>query len=124
MVRWYSTVRKNSISVIPPKRRLSWQPTKRIAQDDLRKKYPRLAELPFDSDRKLMSTINLIDGKNIVIVKGAFDMMAQRCIAGDIETAKRMNEKMSKDALRVLAIGYKEIDAIPKRSPRKIWKTV
>lgn len=84
-----------------------------MPKDDLGKKYPRLAELPFDSDRKLMSTINLIDGKNIVIVKGAFDMMAQRCIAGDIETAKRMNEKMSKDALRVLAIGYKEIDAIP-----------
>lgn len=84
-----------------------------MPKDDLGKKYPRMAELPFDSDRKLMSTINLIDGKNIVIVKGAFDMMAQRCVAGDIEAAKRMNEKMSKDALRVLAIGYKEIDAIP-----------
>lgn len=84
-----------------------------MPKDDLGKKYPRMAELPFDSDRKLMSTVNLIDGKNIVIVKGAFDMMAERCIAGDIEAAKRMNEKMSKDALRVLAIGYKEIDAIP-----------
>lgn len=84
-----------------------------MPKDDLGKKYPRMAELPFDSDRKLMSTINLIDGKNIVIVKGAFDMMAERCVAGDIEAAKRMNEKMSKDALRVLAIGYKEIDAIP-----------
>ena len=84
-----------------------------MPKDDLGKKYPRLAELPFDSDRKLMSTVNQIDGKKIVIVKGAFDMMAERCIAGDIEAAKRMNEKMSKDALRVLAIGYKEIDAIP-----------
>lgn len=84
-----------------------------MPKDDLGKKYPRMAELPFDSDRKLMSTVNLIDGKNIVIVKGAFDMMAERCIAGDIEAAKRMNEKMSKDALRVLAIGYKEIDTIP-----------
>ncbi|MEI3580534.1 MAG: hypothetical protein V8Q30_11470 [Acutalibacteraceae bacterium] len=36
----------------------------------------RLAELPFDSDRKLMTTVNRIDGKNVVIVKGAFDMMA------------------------------------------------
>lgn len=84
-----------------------------MPKDDLGKKYPRLAELPFDSDRKLMSTVNLIDGKNIVIVKGAFDMMAQRCIAGDIEAAKRMNEKMSQDALRVLAIGYKEISVVP-----------
>lgn len=84
-----------------------------MPKDDLMKKYPRLAELPFDSDRKLMSTISKIDGKNIVIVKGAFDIMAKRCVSGDIEAAARMNEKMSKDALRVLAIGYKEIDDIP-----------
>lgn len=84
-----------------------------MPKDDLGKKYPRLAELPFDSDRKLMSTVNQIGSKKIVIVKGAFDMMAERCVAGDIEMAKRMNEKMSKDALRVLAIGYKEIDVIP-----------
>lgn len=84
-----------------------------MPKDDLMKKYPRLAELPFDSDRKLMSTISKIDGKNIVIVKGAFDIMAKRCVSGDIEAAAQMNEKMSKDALRVLAIGYKEIDDIP-----------
>ena len=84
-----------------------------MPKDDLGKKYPRLAELPFDSDRKLMSTVNQIDGKNMVIVKGAFDMMSQRCIAGNIEAAKQMNEKMSRDALRVLAIGFKEIEALP-----------
>ncbi|MBE7022810.1 MAG: cation-translocating P-type ATPase [Ruminococcaceae bacterium] len=84
-----------------------------LPKDDLEKQYPRLAELPFDSDRKLMSTINRIDGKNIVIVKGAFDVMATRCIAGDLETAKIMTEKMSENALRVLAVGYKEIDTLP-----------
>ena len=51
-----------------------------ITQESLSREYPRLAEIPFDSDRKLMSTVNRIDGQNIVIVKGAFDMMAQRCI--------------------------------------------
>ena len=84
-----------------------------MPKEDLGKKYPRLAELPFDSDRKLMSTVNQIDGKIIVIVKGAFDIMSERCVAGDIETAKQMNKRMSEDALRVLAIGYKEIAAIP-----------
>ena len=39
-----------------------------MSKDDLNKKYPRLAEIPFDSDRKLMTTVNRIDGKNIVIV--------------------------------------------------------
>lgn len=84
-----------------------------MPKDDLNRKYPRLAEIPFDSDRKLMTTVNRIDGKNIVIVKGAFDMMALRCIKGDLDSAKRMTESMSKDALRVLAIAFKEIDEVP-----------
>ncbi len=84
-----------------------------MPKDDLNKKYPRLAEIPFDSDRKLMTTINRIDGKNIVIVKGAFDVLAERTIAGDIDRAKVVTEDMSKDALRVLAVAYKEIDVVP-----------
>lgn len=84
-----------------------------MPKDDLNKEFPRLAEIPFDSDRKLMTTVNKVEGRNIVIVKGAFDMMAARCISGDLETAKKITEEMSRDALRVLAIGYKEIDKIP-----------
>ena len=75
--------------------------------------YPRLSEIPFDSDRKLMTTVNKIDGKNIVIVKGAFDVMAERIISGDTEKAKQITEAMSNDALRVLAVAYKEIDTVP-----------
>ncbi|MEE1186736.1 MAG: calcium-translocating P-type ATPase, PMCA-type [Acutalibacteraceae bacterium] len=84
-----------------------------IKKDEINALYPRLAELPFDSDRKLMSTINSIDGKNIVIVKGAFDMMESRCIKGDIETARKTTESMSEDALRVIAVAYKEIEKLP-----------
>ncbi|MBP3333103.1 MAG: calcium-translocating P-type ATPase, PMCA-type [Clostridia bacterium] len=84
-----------------------------MPKDELNSTYPRLAEIPFDSDRKLMTTVNSIDGKNIVIVKGAFDMMVPRCISGDLETAKNMVNKMSEDALRVLAVAYKEIDEVP-----------
>ncbi len=82
-------------------------------KSELNGKYPRLAELPFDSDRKLMTTVNRIDGKNVVIVKGAFDIMASRCVAGGIERAKAVNEEMSASALRVLAIGCKVIGEIP-----------
>ncbi len=82
-------------------------------KDALNAQFPRLAEIPFDSDRKLMSTVNVIDGKKIVIVKGAFDMMATRCVKGDLETAKRVTNEMSSDALRVLAVAYKEIDEVP-----------
>ncbi|MDO5479379.1 MAG: cation-translocating P-type ATPase, partial [Clostridia bacterium] len=84
-----------------------------MPKDKLNEKFLRLAEIPFDSDRKLMSTVNLIEGRKIVIVKGAFDMMAERCIKGNLEAAKSFTEDMSKDALRVLAIGYKEIDEVP-----------
>ncbi len=79
----------------------------------LNKLYPRQAEIPFDSDRKLMTTINLIEGKYVVIVKGAFDVLAKKCKKGDIEKAEKINEEMSKNALRVLAIAYKEIDKLP-----------
>lgn len=87
-----------------------------MPKDELNKAYPRLFELPFDSDRKLMSTINLIDGKNVVIVKGAFDMMMSRCIKGDLEKAKAMVNEMSENALRVLAVAYKYVDEVPKEA--------
>ena len=79
----------------------------------LNQQYPRLGEIPFDSDRKLMTTINLVEGKHLVIVKGAVDVMASRCVSGDLEKAAQVNENMSRNALRVLAVGYKFIDAMP-----------
>ncbi len=82
-------------------------------KDDLNAKYPRLGGLPFDSNRKLMSTINQIEGKTVVIVKGAFDVMETRCISGNFEVARKVNEEMGENALRVLAIAYKYIDQIP-----------
>ena len=84
-----------------------------MAKGDLNRLYPRFAVLPFDSDRKLMSTINEIDGKKIVIVKGAFDVLADKCISGDLHAGRRQTDELSRQALRVLAVGYKEIDRVP-----------
>ena len=81
-------------------------------KEALNESCPRIASLPFDSDRKLMTTVNKINGKLIAVVKGAFDVMATRCIAGDIEKARSVNDAMSADALRVLAVGYKELDSV------------
>ncbi len=86
-----------------------------LPKEELNSKFPRLAELPFDSDRKLMSTVNDIDGKKVVIVKGAVDMMESRCVKGDFTRAKEVNDEMSSDALRVLAVAYKVIDDIPEK---------
>ena len=84
-----------------------------MEQEELNRQYPRLAELPFDSDRKLMTSVNQIEGKHVVIVKGAFDSIAPRCAAGGLEAAGQMNDRMSENALRVLAVGYKVLDKAP-----------
>lgn len=84
-----------------------------MPKEELNRTYPRLAEIPFDSDRKRMSTVNQINGKYIVIVKGAFDVMAPRCVSGNLEAAQRITEQLSASALRVLAVAYKEIDCVP-----------
>ena len=86
-----------------------------MEKDKLNKKFERLAEIPFDSDRKLMTTINNISGENIVIVKGAFDVIQFKCKNGDLKKAQRINDDMSSRALRVLAIAIKKIDSIPER---------
>lgn len=86
-----------------------------IIKEDILKKYPRLLELPFDSDRKLMSVINKIGDENYIIVKGAFDMMAEKCTVGDLDRAREITEAMSKRALRVLAIAVRKIDQIPEK---------
>ena len=84
-----------------------------MEKEEVQKCYPRLSGIPFDSDRKLMTTINEIDGKYIAIVKGAFDVMAGKCIKGDLTAAAKINDEMSQNALRVLAIGYKELKNVP-----------
>jgi len=88
-----------------------------MEKKELERKYPRLAEIPFDSERKAMSTVHDMDGKITVIVKGAFDVMAPKCIGGNLERARELNDRLSKDALRVIAIASKEIDKVPE-SPK------
>jgi len=82
-------------------------------KETLTTRFPRLAEVPFDSDRKLMSVICEVEGKLMVITKGALDSLAPRCVAGDLERGRLENDAMSEKALRVLAVGYKQIDALP-----------
>jgi Ca2+-transporting ATPase len=86
-----------------------------LDKEQLNARHPRIAEVPFESDRKLMSTVNVIDGQKIVIVKGAFDVLAKRCIKGDTEKARQEVDDMAKDALRVLAVAYKTIDELPSK---------
>jgi Ca2+-transporting ATPase len=84
-----------------------------LPKAELNEKYPRIAELPFDSDRKLMTTVNKIGGKYTVITKGSFDSLARCCSSGDLEAGRSVMDSLSESALRVLAVGIKEIEELP-----------
>ena len=82
-------------------------------KDELNQKCPRVAGIPFDSDRKLMTSVNKIEDKYVVIVKGACDVMLKRCVKGDLDKAVQITDLLSENALRVLAIGYKILNELP-----------
>jgi len=84
-----------------------------MPKEEINRTYPRVAELPFDSDRKMMTTVNMIDGHPVAIVKGAFDQIADRCIEGDVDKASEMNRQMGENALRVITVAYKVLDEVP-----------
>lgn len=84
-----------------------------MKKEELNRLYPRQAVLPFDSERKMMTTINEIEGKYMVIVKGAFDVIAGRCSAGEMEAGRQKTDELGSRALRVLAVAYKEIKELP-----------
>lgn len=92
-----------------------------IDYKSIREEYPRLSELPFDSDRKLMTTVNSVDGEKIMFTKGAPDIVFDKCkyafkndiildISEDIlDEYRKINENFSNRALRVLAFAYKKV---------------
>lgn len=89
---------------------------------EIRKTYERLGEVPFDSDRKLMSTIHKFDNKELMFTKGAFDVLLDRIIKiktssgvrdityEDKQNIINANKQLSQSGLRVLAFAYKEFD--------------
>ncbi len=87
--------------------------------------FPRVAEIPFDSDRKLMTTVHEENGKYVVYTKGGVDELLANCnsyiLEGDIKTdleeykeiIRKYNMEMAQNALRVLAMAYKVLDHKP-----------
>ena len=96
-----------------------------LKEVEIRDKYPRLKELPFDSDRKMMSTLNEIEGKNYLITKGAPDIIVEKAkyilrkngnieeiLKTDIENIKKTNISFAEHGLRVLAFAMKGMNEV------------
>jgi len=96
-----------------------------IHKDELEREQPRVGEVPFDSARKLMSTVHpRPEGGYRIMVKGAPDVLLERCTAlwtkggrplnqsqkGQIA---QVNERMAQKALRVLAVAFRDVDSLP-----------
>lgn len=85
--------------------------------DEIRTKYPRFAEIPFDSNRKLMSTYHDIDGEAVLFTKGALDVLLSRTInlsEDERKAIEALNQKWSSQGLRVLAFAKKRIEGLVK----------
>lgn len=93
-----------------------------IPPQRVRKAYPRLSELPFDSDRKMMSTFHLLKDGYTMVTKGAVDVLIKRTKyirkngevlpinENDIKNINEMNLEFSRNGLRVLAVAYRKFD--------------
>ena len=82
---------------------------------DLYNIMPRVSEIPFDSNRKMMTTIHKIGNRYRVITKGAPDILVNKCIKIDKNKVQNDNLNMANKALRVIAVAYKDIDNFPSK---------
>ena len=94
-------------------------------KERLYQKYNRINDIPFDSDRKMMSTIHKNEGKFLTITKGAPDVLLKHCThyslngevhlldSNAIQKIEKINNKMADDALRVIAVAYAEMPRLP-----------
>lgn len=93
-----------------------------ISSQEVRKAYPRQGEIPFDSDRKLMSTKHTVNGMTVMFVKGAVDVLLgrmgqilcdgeiRRLTPEDRRAIEEQNQAFSEEGLRVLGFAYKEVE--------------
>jgi len=85
----------------------------RFDEEETRGRYPRLTEIPFDSDRKLMSTVHRLSGGLLMMTKGAVDVLLERTVLSqkEREEIEAVNEQFSREGLRVLAFACRKVDS-------------
>lgn len=85
----------------------------KMSKDDIGNTYPRLSVIPFDGERKMMTSINMIEGKPFAVIKGAPEAIINRCINVDKESLIKTCDKLASRALRLICIAIKALDNIP-----------
>ena len=94
-----------------------------VNKKNLEKQMPRISEIPFDSNRKMMTTIHKIGNKYRIITKGAPDVLLKHCKMEQKEIFTKSFEKtcsqMAKKALRVIAVAYKDVPVLPSKIDSK-----
>ncbi len=81
--------------------------------DDFYSNFPRVCKIPFNPERKIMTSVNVIDGNPVAIVKGAPDYLISMCLDIDINSVQEQIKHYTESAYRVIAVAYKRLSEIP-----------
>ena len=84
-----------------------------MSEKDIENIFPKLAVIPFDSDRKTMTVITMINEKPFAIVKGAPEIVVPNCTGCDAEEILKINNALADEALRIVCIAMRPLDNIP-----------
>ncbi len=92
-----------------------------MSKTDIGNIFPRLSVIPFDSQRKTMTSINMINGHPLAIVKGAPEILLEKCVGLDREAVLKANNELAEQSYRVICIAIKGLGEIPASpSPEEI----
>lgn len=84
-----------------------------LSREDVSNLFPRLSSIPFDSIRKTMTSINMISGKPVAIVKGAPEIVIEKCNISQKDKLLELCNSLAEKSYRVLCVAIKPLDEIP-----------
>lgn len=84
-----------------------------MSRQDIDALFPHIAEIPFDSERKTMTVITMINERPVAIVKGAPETVVPNCVSCDTETILKLNDTMAQEAFRNICIAMRPLEEIP-----------
>ncbi len=91
---------------------LKWLEEQRFDWKKVREEYPRIWEHPFDTNLRLMATVNNVYGKKYLFIKGAFETLSKMAV-NPIDEFYKIHDELAEKGLRIIAVGYAEIENLP-----------